>query len=320
VFLRETGQELTEFAVSDVSDKLRRLEATPSQPSQSSTAPTQGVQASGSVRILYEVCPLCGGEELAFHKEGNCTKHPCYNSILPPTMYWKRCDSCGHIFTEGYFTPEAANIIFSKTMPHQAVGHNMEAQRVVSARIVGRVAPYAPKEKMHCKYLSDSKLCFGDWLDVGFGNASLVFTAAEWGFHAVGLDLREENVNALTALEHEAYCKPIEALDFPERFSVISMADVLEHIPYPATALKAAHRLLQPHGALFISMPNMDTFIWRSLDAANANPYWGEIEHYHNFSRARLYTFLEKHGFSAVSYNISERYRACMEVIALKNG
>jgi protein O-GlcNAc transferase len=50
----------------------------------------------------------------------------------------------------------------------------------------------------------------------------------------------------------------------------------------------------------------------------NANPYWGEIEHYHNFSRARLYTLLEEFAFKPQSYGISERYRACMEVIATK--
>jgi hypothetical protein len=55
-----------------------------------------------------------------------------------------------------------------------------------------------------------------------------------------------------------------------------------------------------------------------ALDAAGTNPYWGEIEHYHNFTRPRLNALLEAHGFSPIDYNISERYRSCMEVIAAR--
>ena len=55
---------------------------------------------------------------------------------------------------------------------------------------------------------------------------------------------------------------------------------------------------------------------WRLLDAVNANPYWGELEHYHNFGRARLYALLIEYGFEPLHYRVSERYRVCMEVIA----
>ena len=37
----------------------------------------------------------------------------------------------------------------------------------------------------------------GLWLDVGFGNGSLLFTAQEYSFQPVGLDLRKSNVEDL---------------------------------------------------------------------------------------------------------------------------
>jgi predicted O-linked N-acetylglucosamine transferase (SPINDLY family)/SAM-dependent methyltransferase len=258
---------------------------------------------AGEARIPYEACPLCRSPDFAPMREADCSQHPIYHPILPPTMAWRRCGACGHVFTEGYFTPEAAGIVFAKTVPHQTVGHDIEQQRLVSARMVERVARHVAS---------------GDWLDVGFGNGSLLFTAEEWGYRPVGLDLRAENVRALGRLGYEAYQSTVEELDFPNRFSVISMADVLEHVPYPGVALKAARRLLRKSGVLFVSMPNMASMIWRAMDASNANPYWGEIEHYHNFSRSRLYHLLEEHGFTPADYAISERYRACMEVIAKK--
>ena len=99
---------------------------------------------------------------------------------------------------------------------------------------------------------------------------------------------------------------------------VISMADVLEHMPYPVSALQEAHTLLAPEGLLFVSMPNSDCYTWRMLDRLDGNPYWGELEHYHNFGRQRLYSLLRQHGFEPIDYGISERYYMCMEVIARK--
>ena len=59
-----------------------------------------------------------------------------------------------------------------------------EPQRVIFARIVGRMAQY--------KAPASSR-----WLDVGCGNGALVGTADEFGFDAVGLDARPDAVKAL---------------------------------------------------------------------------------------------------------------------------
>ena len=254
-------------------------------------------------RILFETCPLCGSAAITRHRTGDCSRHALYKPPLSPTMTWMRCEACGHVFTEGYFTPEAAALVFSGVNQGQRVGGAVEQNRVVSARMVDKVLPYAAQ---------------GIWLDVGFGNGSLLFTAEEYGFRPVGADLRADNVRDLQSVGIEAHCGDFGELDLAGQCAVISMADVLEHMPFPKEGLAAAHRLLVDGGALFVSMPNADAMIWRMLDGADKNPYWGEIEHYHNFGRARLYRLLEETGFRPVRYGISERYRVCMEVIALK--
>ena len=229
-------------------------------------------------RIAYLACPLCESRDIPAVLGADCSKHPIYQPGLPPVMTWHECVNCGHVFTEGYFDASAAALVFSKTQPNQTVGYDMERQRPVSARMVERSARYAQG---------------GGWLDVGFGNGSLLFAAEEWGYVPAGLDLREANVRALKQLGYEAHCLPVEELDGRERFSVISMADVLEHMPFPKAGLAAAHRLLRQGGVLFLSMPNMENMVWRLLHANGVNPYWGEIEHYHNFSRKRLYALLQ---------------------------
>jgi 2-polyprenyl-3-methyl-5-hydroxy-6-metoxy-1,4-benzoquinol methylase len=179
-------------------------------------------------------------------------------------------------------------------------GANFEQQRKLSANMVAKVAQYVRA---------------GSWLDVGFGNGSLLFTAEEWGFRPVGIDLRQSTVAAMQRLGFEAHCVDMKSFGKDESFDVLSMADVLEHMPYPRDGLAAARRLLRRGGILLVSMPNYNCPAWRLLDANDRNPYWGELEHFHNFSRQRLYALMKDMGFTVVQYGISERYMICMEVI-----
>lgn len=254
-------------------------------------------------RMLYTSCPLCESTAVSDHKVGDCSKHALYNNVLNSEIVWKKCSSCAHVFTEGYYTPEACNIIFSKTHENQKVGGPLEQNRIISAKMVEKVLPYVDA---------------GVWLDVGFGNGSLLFTAQEYGFRPVGVDLRRDNVDVMNSLGIEAYCESLEGVKLAEKCAVISMADVLEHVPYPREVLEASVRLLKEGGVLLISMPNSENIVWAALDQQNINPYWGEIEHYHNFSRTRLYALLAEYGLMPVRYGISERYRVCMEIVAVK--
>ena len=174
--------------------------------------------APSIAKARYLGCPLCESAEIPAILDADCSKHPIYQPALPPVMAWRECQSCGHVFTDGYFDAEAAAVLFAKTHANQTVGFDMERQRPVSARIIERVARHAPD---------------GDWLDVGFGSGSLLFTAEEWGYAPVGLDLREENVQALRTLGYEAHRLTIEELGHVGRFNVVSMADALEHMPFP---------------------------------------------------------------------------------------
>lgn len=254
-------------------------------------------------RIPFTACPLCGSANFMHYKTGDISKHHSYKPSLSKVMHWNNCKDCGHVFTAGYYTDEALGIIFGETQHVQSVGVDAETYRLVSADMVNRVVPFQRD---------------GIWLDVGFGNGSLIFTAQEYGFEAVGLDLRPQSVDTLKRLGFAAHC--VDILDFSSEtpLSVISMADVLEHMPYPRKALEKAHSLLKPGGALLVSMPNSDNFIWTMNTAMNTNPFWGEMEHYHNFSRKRLYALLEEHGFEPKTYGVSNRYRMCMEVVAVK--
>ena len=255
------------------------------------------------VRVPYEACPLCGSTRIIKSVVGDCSEHPLYQPSLPAKMQWMDCEACAHQFIDGYFTDEALELIFSKTHENQKVGYRLEEQRKVSACIIEKVIPYKNA---------------GTWLDVGFGNGSLIFTAQEFGFDAVGVDLRKSSVETMQSLGFQAYCQLVETIEFEKQISVVSMMDVLEHIPYPKKVLTEIHKKMEKDGCLLISMPNTENIIWKIMTEQNKNPYLGELEHYHNFSRTRLVSLLDECGFDYKRYGISDRYRVCMEIVAIK--
>jgi SAM-dependent methyltransferase len=258
------------------------------------------------MRVAYSVCPLCESENMTFERLGDCSAHPLFKPEIPAEIRWMRCSDCDHSFTDGYFSDEAQEILFSSVNPAQILGAgDVYWQRAVSARMVEKV--------VSVKGTAD-----GDWLDVGFGNGALLTTAQEFGFTPFGLDARQKAVDALHQYGISASTEPFLEFSGDERFDVISMADVLEHLPYPRPILNHANELLNKDGCLFLSMPNIDSFVWKFKNTTGANPFWNEIEHYHNFGRQRLYALLEECGFVPVRYGISERYYMCMEVISVK--
>jgi protein O-GlcNAc transferase len=262
---------------------------------------------TASLRIPFDSCPLCGAEDAEEVGVASCKSHPLYRAELPGTIRWIRCDGCGHVFADGYFSEAAMSLVFGTAHSSQLPGEATVSGRAVAAKIVEDVS--------HARGRWE-----GRWLEVGFGNGALLTTAAEFGYEVVGLDLREESVRRMAALGFDARHGDLMACDGDGdetgRFDVVSLADVLEHMPFPRRALLHVRELLRPGGALFVSMPNMDSFAWQELERQKKNPYWGELEHFHNFGRARLHALLRETGFEPCRYGISQRYLACMEVVA----
>lgn len=261
---------------------------------------------STEARIRYLACPLCDATESLEVMIGDCSGHLLYKPSLPKDQLWLECRKCGHVYVEGYFGTTALATLFCGTNPSQVPGYEIENQRHIWSQVVDAVSGLRSS-------------LGGRWLDVGFGNGSLLTTAAEFGYDVVGLDLREESVRLMREFGYEAHSIDLGEYNAAEPFDVVSMADVLEHMPFPKQALQRVRDLLRPEGLLFLSMPNADSFVWQILTLSGVNPYWGEIEHYHNFGRKRLYELLDEYGFQPVRYRVSARYRVCMEVIARKS-
>lgn len=261
--------------------------------------------------IPYSCCPICGNSRAAGVFIVPTTAHPLWHPPLPETMTWVRCEQCEHVFTDSFYSGAGLAELFLRANANQLAGGDMERERAVWAPVVQRVLDAMPA---HTNPF-DTKL---GWIDVGCGSGGLISTAEEFGFDAAGIDLREEAVRRIVEQGYKAYCADLFSVQSDSPIHVISMADLLEHTSHPIKVLLRANQLLEANGVLFISCPNRESSSWREMDRKNQNPYWAEIEHHHNFSRKSMMLLMRQCGFAPVNYAVSLRYKACMEIVAIK--
>ena len=129
-------------------------------------------------------------------------------------------------------------------------------------------------------------------LDVGAGGGEVVYAAQKAGFVSCGI---EPNIG-YSEFARDQYGVTVETgqLDSSkfDRFDVITLFHVLEHVPEPVTFLQKLHEHLQPNGHLLIEVPNIE-----QADASPHNIYFRA--HLLYFSVATLLS-LASPGFSSV--------------------
>jgi SAM-dependent methyltransferase len=263
------------------------------------------------LRKAFQACPLCESTNINAIIHADTKNHSLYNDSLPSDLTWLLCTNCLHIFSQHYWTEEGLKLVFANAHANQVAGGNPDQKRQTWKPVVQNVLTVLGGFSV-----LQSQPIPPMWIDIGCGDGGLVTTAAEFGFHAVGLDARAQTVQALRETGYQAACGDFMTIAVEGHPLIISMMDVLEHLPNPCEALQRAHSLLHEKGVLVISLPNTDCSSWRLM--SNANPYWIEIEHYHNFSRQRLTALLNQYGFDVVNYDIPFRYKAQMELYAVK--
>jgi 2-polyprenyl-3-methyl-5-hydroxy-6-metoxy-1,4-benzoquinol methylase len=257
---------------------------------------------------------LCEGKtELFGHAD--CTRYANWHDALPPTLEWMRCANCGHVHTSHYWTQAGLVEVFRNAHASQLAGAtgSADAKRVTWAPVIDKVITLLGGYSSSLGSESAAT-----WVDIGCGDGALVMTASDYGFGAVGLDARAETVSRIQSLGFKAQQGDFMQTKFAGKFDVMSMMDVLEHMPFPSQALAKAAQVLRPGGVLVISLPDLNCSSWRMMEAAKDNPYWIEMEHHHNFSRQRLVELLRQHSFQVAGFSVPFRYKAQMEVYALK--
>ncbi len=107
-------------------------------------------------------------------------------------------------------------------------------------------------------------------LDVGCGGGILSESMARQGATVTGLDMGAEplQVARLHALESGVELDYVQetveehAAKHPEKYDVVTCMEMLEHVPDPASVVKACARLVKPGGHVFFSTINRNGKSW----------------------------------------------------------
>jgi 2-polyprenyl-3-methyl-5-hydroxy-6-metoxy-1,4-benzoquinol methylase len=143
----------------------------------------------------------------------------------------------------------------------------------------------------------------GRLLDVGCSTGQFLRVAREAGWQVSGLEYSD--ATARVARERHGLDVRTGALDAQalagRTFDVITLWDVLEHLPEPRDALLALRGALCEDGLLVVKTPRVDgLFPALSLRVAPAVGFWRHPEppgHLFQFSRATLERLLRETGF-----------------------
>lgn len=226
-------------------------------------------------------CPICGSDrEVAalIEKDG-----------------WPllRCGSCDHLFVHPRPTDEELSLLYSFESGYQASA---------GARVRAGGAAIPEKFRVRVRQIARHRPA-GALLDVGCSFGGFLSVAREQGFDTHGVEV---NPDTAAIAQEAGLCVRTGTLDqarFPdERFDVVHLGDVIEHVPAPEELLAEVRRVLRRDGLLVIATPNHAALFPRAgllLQRALGVP-WSHAtppHHLHQFSTRSLERLLQRVGF-----------------------
>jgi SAM-dependent methyltransferase len=188
-----------------------------------------------------------------------------------------RCSRCSTLFTS------ALPVTAEETKDYAAYYHegNLELPDFIERRleeIAGEFEPYRRN---------------GRWLDIGCGAGGLMRAASRRGWTAVGTEVAPQAAEAVRAQGFEVHLGALEEASLEEEsFDVVSLVEVLEHVPDPAGLLEGAAQLIRRGGVVYVTTPN-----GRGISARLLRTRWSAVvppEHLHLLSVAGLKALFER--------------------------
>ena len=147
----------------------------------------------------------------------------------------------------------------------------------------------------------------GRLLDIGCGPGVLL-DAAKGRWQATGVELSAWAVKEAKRRGHESVVEGTlsDAGFAPASFDLVTMLDVIEHLPNPRDIFTEVNRILKPGGALLVYTPDIGAPVARLM----GQWWWGlRPAHLYYFSRATLADLLKGQGFEiAVSRHAGRRF------------
>lgn len=203
------------------------------------------------------------------------------------------CDSCEHVFLSKILKPEYLYEWYAGHPPNTLSWHDRESDFYKDIYNSG-ISMIKTVSSKYEKPPSVLKL-----LDVGCSSGFFMSQATLLGFDTYGVELHR--IESEYAVQHGCNILGETIDDIPKdsSFDVITLWDVLEHIPNPVEHLIALKKLLSPGGILFFQVPSSDSLAAKVL-RRDCKMFDG-IEHVTLLSQKSVNVLLQKANFKLES-------------------
>lgn len=231
-------------------------------------------------------CPLCGATDigllypstLAKKRESGSQYHCTSHGLGIHPDIW-RCRTCSMVFNEA--APESSDVAgeYAEVEDPEYLAQR-ESRRLTFDRELDAIEAVQSK---------------GELLDVGCYTGFFLECARDRGWRVRGVEpSRWAARHAVEELGLDVFNGTIEQFETDHTFDVITMWDVLEHVPNPVEVLARLRRLQRPDGLLVFATHNLDTAVARVL--GRHFPLFMEMHTVH-FNNRTLHMLLDKAGY-----------------------
>ena len=224
------------------------------------------------------------------------------NALTHFSAEYKRCSNCQTLIWQGDFAGLAQVTDDANDYYGWRYWHEHQQDDLGLPPIEQRVISDLPERISYwLRTLLRYKKPAGQLLEIGCGHGGFVAATRAAGWESRGLELSKRVANfAATTWDIDVDAGPLASQAYePERFNVIAIFDVLEHVPNPAALLEICASLLTPTGLLLIQTPSVPA----NLSAANLDEAEHPIlqmllprEHLYLFAKSGLKNLLKQVG------------------------
>jgi 2-polyprenyl-3-methyl-5-hydroxy-6-metoxy-1,4-benzoquinol methylase len=243
--------------------------------------------------ILRE-CVSCGGEKISYWRQKNFQYTQSANH---KEFHIYRCESCGTGFLN---RPPAVQWLQAI---YQYSGQAL-TQAITLADVLAREAEFpnctVDAERMSQlanRYNSSNN---GQALDIGSGFGFYTQALRKTGYRTVSINPGQYENEVFRDLNgDEPLAVMFEDYQASERFGIVMMSQVLEHLLEPDRSISKVADLLAPGGVLACAVPNYNSFLVKLLGAKDNACLWVP-EHVNYFTAQGLTALVERNGFRVV--------------------
>lgn len=251
-------------------------------------------------------CPFCKSNSTKFWF---LKEFKAKSGHIPYEIY--RCNSCLSAYVYPLPTKEFLNIFYNELQPSWSITSSNTIEDKIelifsSEKSYPNTTLDAKRIIKKCKEYSNGNR----FLDVGSGFGLFTREALKLGFDCTAIEASNINCDIFEAIN--GFKPKNQLFDFEfanshqEKFDVVLLSQVLEHIPDPEKAVKLIQKVLKKDGVCAIAVPHFGSFV--SKFQGTKDMFITPPEHLNFFSIKGLNKLFIRNNFLAISTQTISRY------------